>query len=244
MSTEILDTDNLDTVLLSLQEIPGLLTGKKTNNDNIAKAISTLKSAVASLSSIVVNDHKEREVLEARVRVSEDAVDAQKQKKLRERFIISSLSQGENGSLIDKDKTGIQLAKHVSDLCFQKYATRIKEGEIASCYYLKNGAINLSLWDHGPGSSFQNLVEKIKSNENNKAVNVYFNFMLTKRRSKLLFEVRQLKKQAKIEKFWSDENGNITIQVDDKGQKQKITNYFDKPSETLKTFYINELKTK
>ena len=134
MTTDLpLDTANLETVLSSLQVIPGLLTGKKTN-DNIAKAILTLKAAVASLSNIFVTDHKEREVLEARVRVSEDAVDAQKQKNLRGRFIISSLSQGENGSLIDKDKTGIQLAKHVSD----------QRGEIASCYYLKNGAINLS----------------------------------------------------------------------------------------------------
>ena len=37
--------------------------------------------------------------------------------------------------------------------------------------------------------------------------------MLTKRRSALLYEVRQMKKLSKIQKFYSDEKGSISIKI-------------------------------
>ena len=65
--------------------------------------------------------------------------------------------------------------------------------------------------------------------------------MLTRRRSALLFDVRQLKKEGKIEKFWSDEEGNISVQVVGKKDKKRITNFFDPKIDDFKTLYINEL---
>ena len=57
--------------------------------------------------------------------------------------------------------------------------------------------------------------------------NVFFNFQLTKRRSKLLYKIRQLKKSGQISKFYSDENGMLTVIVKNGGTKEKVT-YFNK----------------
>ena len=49
---------------------------------------------------------------------------------------------------------------------------------------------------------------------------------LTRRRSNLLYDLRQMKKNKQINKFYSDENGQLTVLVkppQDGGKKQKIT---------------------
>ena len=93
--------------------------------------------------------------------------------------------------------------------------------EIASCYHLKKGGIVLSLWKLGVGSAFQGLVNNIKSNVVNKEHNVYFNFMLTRTRNNLLYAVRQLKKKTNITKFFTDENGNISVKVGNKARARR-----------------------
>ena len=98
----------------------------------------------------------------------------------------------------------------------------------------------LSLWNLSQGSAFKKLVRIIKKNESKKDVNLYFNFMLTRRRSTLLYEIRKLKRTGKITKFFSDENGNISVHKD-KEEKNKITNRFEENAEGMKTLYIEEI---
>ena len=99
------------------------------------------------------------------------------------------------------------------------------------------------LWNLSQGS-FQKLVTIIRGNTSNKEVNVYFNFMLTRRRSGLLYEIRKLKKNGDIEKFFSDENGNISIQIKkDNKEKKRITNTFEENSEGIITLDIEEILT-
>ena len=81
------------------------------------------------------------------------------------------------------------------------------------------------IWHFGRGSAFQRLVTAIKSNKDvDKNLNVFFNYMLTKKRSTLLYNVRELKRKegSKIKKFYTDENGSITV-LTEEGEKQKIT---------------------
>ena len=86
------------------------------------------------------------------------------------------------------------------------------------------------------------MVDAIKSGKNNH-VNVFFNFQLTRKRSNLLYEVRQLKKVNKVAKYYTDEHGNIKVLVKlgDK-KKVRITSVTSKECPTLKTFTIEELK--
>ena len=89
-------------------------------------------------------------------------------------------------------------------------------------------------------------MEGIKTGEN-MGLNVFFNFQLTKRRSKLLFKIRQLKKDGKISKFYSDENGMLTVMVKKKengGKKEKVTYYNKNKDGPPKTFTEEELVRK
>ena len=243
---------DLKTVLATIKKAADLINPKKDTNSkgdeilkqptptNVKDAVKALTEVVEGLSNIMLSEKKENEELKGKVRANEDEADTQRQRSLRGRFIITSLARGGEQSLIENGKKGIDLAEHVSSLCLSKYKVAIKKEEISSCYYLKKGGISLNLWDQGPGSSFQNLVNNIKSNRIEKDINVYFNFMLTRRRSTLLYEVRQAKKSGNVTKFWSDEEGNISVQIGQK-ERRRITNFFDQDSESFKTLYIKEL---
>ena len=85
------------------------------------------------------------------------------------------------------------------------------------------------------------MLEAIKSGKNPN-VNVYFNFQLTRRRNNLLYEVRQMKKNKKIAKYYTDEHGNIKLLVKLGDKKVRITSVTTKENPELKTFTIKELK--
>ena len=96
--------------------------------------------------------------------------------------------------LTDVGKVRISTKEYIQE------AIDISEEDIASCYYLPKGGIMVTFWKKWKGSAFQNVVGKIKT-ATNSHMNLFFNFMLTQRRSKLLFEIRKLKKAGKIVKF-------------------------------------------
>ena len=156
----------------------------------------------------------------------EDEKDDFRQKSLKGKFIITSPKNGEDlVGKADDYKDENEVVEAAIDLAKKKYKVDIPESEISSCYALKKGGMVIGLWNFGRGSAYQKLVSAIKSNRDvNKNMNVYFNYMLTKKRNSLLFKVRELKRQegSKIKKFFTDENGNITI-LKEEGEKERIT---------------------
>ena len=52
---------------------------------------------------------------------------------------------------------------------------------------------------------------------------IFANFQLTRKRSTILFHLRVLKREKVISKFYSDKNGNISLRVEEKGPKVKLT---------------------
>ena len=69
--------------------------------------------------------------------------------------------------------------------------------------------------------------------------------MLTKRRSHLLFEVRKLKQNKDIFKYYSDEDGNISMKVNQNDKKsEKLTNIRTKNSSMLRVLSVDELHEK
>ena len=68
------------------------------------------------------------------------------------------------------------------------------------------------------------MVEKIKKPlPDERKMPVYLNFDLTKKRSALLFEVRRLKKQNKIFRYFTDFDGTISIISEEGKEKIKLT---------------------
>ena len=99
----------------------------------------------------------------------------------------------------------------------------------------------MKFWKKGKGSQFHTLSTNIKSAKGSN-INLFINFMLTGRRGELLFEIRKLKRDQKIAKFFSDEFGGISIQFNRGEKKVRVTDIFEKGSK-LKTWTVEELLT-
>ena len=180
---------------------------KKQTVDLLTGIISNLQGAVADLTNIVKEQSEEKVEIEERARVNEDELDDFKQKNLRGKFIITTTpnketlakTQAELAAAAEAGGT-LTLQAHIIELALKKYEVKIPEGDIAACHYLPKGGIFFSLWNLRPGSAYSQLTTNIKKSLH-KEINVYFNFMLTKRRSGLLFKVRKLRKDGEIKKY-------------------------------------------
>ena len=135
------------------------------------------------------------------------------------------------------------LPAHIVTLAHEKYSVELKEEDISSCHYLPKGGIFFSLWNQRPGSPSALLTENIKSCKD-RTKNVFINFMMTRRRSSLLFEVRQLKKLKKIARYYSDEKGAISIKVKEEDKNIKLSSFYETKNSPVKTYTIEELHMK
>ena len=100
----------------------------------------------------------------------------------------------------------------------------------------RSGTIVLSFYDHKPGSKFFELVNAIKTKGSNaKGFNLYANFVLTQRRSSLLFEIRKAHKEGKLEKYFSDYDGSLVIVKKGTTQKIRVTSQATKANNFVLT---------
>ena len=90
--------------------------------------------------------------------------------------------------LSDEKLQGSNLTEHVINLIKTKYKEVVLTAADFSSYRLHNGCIVLTFLNKLPGSAFQKLVGAIKS-KTGADMNLYFNFMLTRKRSNLIFEI-------------------------------------------------------
>ena len=211
----------------------------------VVKKQSEDKEAFENRISKVEKAHSEEKVaLEKRIRENEDDLDDFRQKNLRGKFIITTTagkaSTFKTSDMLAAEGGSKALATHIINLAKTKYAVDLTENDIDSCHYLPKGGIFFSLWNHRPSSVCEQLNTNIKKGLN-KDINVFFNFMLTKRRSSILYEVRQLKKQTQIARYYSDEDGCISIKVKDSGSNLKLTSFYKTKTSPLRTFKLPEL---
>ena len=214
-----------------------------TKNADPLVALESLKKCVEDLAKFVQKEHEDGLDHAKVAREQEDEIDHLKQKSLKGKIIITSKIQTGDGSIKTADQIkqeGGTLAGHVKKLVKHKYDVDITEDDIASCFHLPKGGILVSFWKKWKGSPFQTLVAAIKSPLNSR-MPLYFNFMLTKRRSRLLFEVRGLKKTEKIFKFYSDEDCSITVKAKKGDKNTKVTDIAVAGSDKLKSFTVEEL---
>ena len=191
------------------------------------------------LANIVKEQSKEKDVMATRTRQQGDELDEYKQKNLRGKFVITSTAN-KPSDVKKKDDLGaaggdIALPGHIVALVKTKFGVIMAEQDIGSSHYLPKGGIFFSLWNMRPGSVCDKLTTEIKSAKN-RNINIYINFMLTKKRSELLFEVRKLKRDGSIARFYSDEKGDISIKVNSTDKNKKLTFHHQK------TYTVEELK--
>ena len=231
----IVDKDMLDTLSKSLNNL--LKSDKQVEVDpnDLSSIVNMVVQAVK-----VITEHVEtgcsqaKEVTEGAKDSIEreyvDELDECRQRSFKGNLIITSHALNGKVSLIKSDQQLDEEKKditdHVVDLVKEKFNVTLDPKDIQACHRLPKNAIILKIWNRKAGSAWSQIIEGIKTGKNI-GVNVFFNFQLTKRRSKLLYKIRQLKKSGKISKFYSDENGMLTVKMEEGGEKVKVT-YFNK----------------
>ena len=248
--------DNLDNTEVDVKDIPDIVATLETvgrslatpkNAKELTKLLNKLKGAVLGLTNLVKDNTEEQGKLEKRTRETEDELDQHKQKNLKGKFIITTTPDKPSDMLKQEDvdsKDPEALPKHIVDLVKKKYDLELKTDDLASYHFLPKGGIFFSMWDLRPGSALQALTDKIKKG-GNKAKNHFVNFMLTKRRSSLLYEVRKLKRDGVISRFYSDEDGIISMKVNDEKEKAtKLSSYRKTKTSPVLTFLPSEVHKK
>ena len=237
----------------NVKDIPGIVKvlenvgnslAKNRNAADLTKLLNDLKGAVLGLTNLVKDNTEETAKLNKKTRETDDELDEYKQKNLKGKFIITSTPEKLSDMKKQEDVAPKDLTKHIAELVKSKYQMDLLESDIDSCHFLPRGGIFFSLWNLRPGSAFQNLAESIKKG-GNKGLNHYVNFMLTKRRSALLYEVRKLKRNEDISRFYSDEDGNISMKVIDENEKAtKLSSYHKTKNSPVLTFLPSEVHEK
>jgi hypothetical protein len=192
--------------------------------------------------------------IQASTRHLEDQADDHEQKNLKGKIIICSRSDNADESHIlpkeELETAGFTIKQHAAAITKEKLGVELKEEDILRAYHLPNGNLSIHLDPiYSDNSALTKVTEAIKSpTQHNKKMNTFFNFQLTRRRSQLLYEVRQLKKQGKIARYWTDSDGSITIKQEEGegGRKEKITSFKEGKSfnSHLATITVTELKDK
>ena len=219
------------------------------DNKALTSLVHNLKNALEQLVAFVGKEDnfcpkiKEQE---KRTRHLEDQTDDLHQKSLIGSFIITSKANDDLESLITPEKELKEpLVSHVQTLCLTKLNVTLPEEEIQSCHYLPDGSIKLKMANLSLNSAFNKMVTEIKNpGAERKKINMYFNFMLTRRRNGLLYEVRKLKRSGDIHKFWTDYDGTITVKKDASATspKLKLTAITTKRDEFIRTYTAKEVK--
>ena len=107
----------------------------------------------------------------------------------------------------------------------------------------KSGAVKIQFGDTKPSSKYRALVNSIKSKgSNKKGERLYANFAFTNRRNSLLYALREAWRNKKIEKYFVDYDGSISVVPLHSSRKIRLTSVASRESNyTLWTMSQTEL---
>ena len=181
---------------------------------------------------------------EQETRHLEDQSDEMQQKSLLGSFILTSKANDDIDSLIIPEKELKEpIVSHIQTLALTKLNFSLPVEDIRRCHYLQDGSIMLVLSNLRPNSAFDQMVNAIKNpSQERRSINLYFQFMLTRRRNALLYDIRKLKRDGAIFKYWTDFDGAITVKKEEGGPKQRITSITNRKDFFVRTYTSTEVK--
>ena len=168
--------------------------------------------------------------IEKKLKMIEDEADHFHQRSLRGKFVITS---NKLNNKISKKKEvedqGKTVPQYVVELLNHKLGARVREEDLTSCHHTNTGLV-FRMGDQKPGSAFSRVVSAIKTGQGKDVTDIYVNFALTPRRASLLYEIRMLKKSpgAKVTKFYTDYDGNISVVGGVEGKKERVTSIWER----------------
>lgn len=225
--------NQLRSVVVLLVEMVKTMVEQQEQGVGEGSAVIELKKEVALIKEIQCQE--------------KDELDETRQRNLKGNLIISSSSYGNSKSLIKTDEQlkseGTSLHGHVLDLVKQKFGVTIPRGDVQACHRLKNeNNVILRIWNRSPDAAWWKLVTAIRTGVNPKT-NLFANFQLTDRRNQLCFHLRKLKREKKIAKIATTENGQISFRVKENSDKIKVTYFSAKQGDHPRTLSILDIDT-
>jgi hypothetical protein len=178
-------------------------------------------------------------------RLTMDATDKLEQRYLKGKFVLSTVSKPDERRafpLEDRDNAGLAVDV-VVQMCAMKLGVTITPDDLKTCHYTQNGSIVFRMGDLKYNSPYDAMVRAIKSGRN-REIPVFFNFMLTRRRTDLLYHVRMGKRNGQIHRFFSDSDGSITIIPREGDTRFRITDSYNFETKTQTTMTVAELEAK
>ena len=212
----------------SLENELDKLREKLSGAKDVAGAIQLLGETINHLQTLAsrVEDNIIHKV-EQQFREQEDDLDDMRQRSMKGNLLLSSTKEHE-AAMFPKEEVleakGENVMDLARDLVKRKFKVDIPEEDLGTVHYLPKGLI-IRFLNQRPGSAWSKLTNAIKSGnkEGDQELPIFANFQLTRKRSTILFHLRVLKREKKIAKFYSDENGAISLRVEEKGPKIKLT---------------------
>ena len=209
--------------------------------------VHNLKTALEQLVTFVGKEDNfcpKMKEQERRTRQIEDQSDELAQNSMLGAFILTSKANDTLESIIIPEKELKEpLVSHIQTLALTKLNVSLPAEDIKHCHYLQDGSIKLVLHNLRPNSAFEMMVNEVKNpNMERRKINLYFNFVLTRRRNSLLYEIRKLKREGSIFKYWTDFTGVITVKKDEGGPKSRITAISNKKAFSIRTYTVAEVK--
>jgi hypothetical protein len=176
----------------------------------------------------------ELDSLRAKVLELEDECDEVRQRSMKGNLIISSPNRDNAPSLgirqqkfdIATNTTKLETEVEVCvRMILQKTGVALPVSDVVACHPLGNrrGAETtyiMRIINRKPGSAWDTLAAALLTGKNNQSgkycnndINCYINFQLTKRKSELMKNIKQAKRDMKLIKYGADQNGRVTVKV-------------------------------
>ena len=239
---------NISNLTSELDEVSSSLKSLK-KSDPTYQLMTSLHTLLGNLLSGLDDLQEEVISLKTTSRKLEDIADHHYQRSLKGKFLISPNSSL-NSTLSNPGKLvsdGLSLPSYVAKLISDKYGIlNVTDKDIHSCHWTRNDRnIIFRLNSLRHGSPCDLLLDCIMSGKGKEVPQYFINFSLSPRRSALLYDLRCLKKENKIFKFYSHPNGSISFQRTESEQRSHICSIYvhEENSNTshIRTFTRNEL---
>lgn len=239
LSLETIDTGNISELIRTLISCVLKL------YENVENKTSTpSSSAVETAANAATAATAAATTATAGLRELEDYHDDTRQRFLKGNIILSSRDNGGRKTTIltPTELGSTTITEHAIQLINRKYGVDIPQADLQAVHYLPNGSILVRIWRRVEGSSWTNLLKGIKTG-GDKSFNLYGTFHLTNRRSRLLYILRQAKKQGLLYQFYTDENGNLSYKKTETSKKTMISYHRTDPTSAARpTLTEEELK--
>lgn len=186
--------------------------------DSIQKRLSTLENEMKEQKKEIERQKEVEARQKEQIRRQDDEIDEIQSRARKGNLIISSQSrEGMKSKIMSDDELksmNLDLTTHVLDLIKEKSGVTLPPSDIAALHRLKGGNIIVKIWNRAPNAAFWAIRESIFK-PTNRSVNLYINFHLTNRRNGLLAHLRSLKREGKICRIFSNENGHLAFKIND-----------------------------